>query len=179
MTPDCLIDNISQTVFSSLTGPVDCFLSSRNCLRRFEISSLFCAYLSLSLRLFTSLGSAYARRFSISHDDALLEYAVLVSYLGFGRWLYLQTGCAWMMTYGILIFHYPPSVAAFKYIEELFVKHICRTNGTECTNLNLQAYIIMKHLKLIFFCTWCMPFSNAGSTCLAWITVHIGHATVI
>ena len=86
---------------------------------------------------------------------------------------------AWMMTYGILIFHYPPSVAAFKYIEELFVKHICKTNGTECTNLNLQAYIIMKHLKLIFFCTWCMPFSNVGSTCLAWITVHIGHATVI
>lgn len=56
---------VGQNMFSSLTVVVDCFLSSRNSRRRFKISSLFCAYLSLSLRLLTSLGSAYRADFSI------------------------------------------------------------------------------------------------------------------
>jgi uncharacterized membrane protein YecN with MAPEG domain len=94
---------VGQNMFSSLTVVVDCFLSSRNSRRRFKISSLFCAYLSLSLCLLTSFGSTCTTNFSIWSHNIFLTVEIVVNYLGFARWLYPEMECAWKMTFGFLV----------------------------------------------------------------------------
>ena len=58
VTPDCPVAGVCDTVVWSVRMAVVAFLFSRDRRCHFNISSLFCAYHSLSLCLLNSLGSA-------------------------------------------------------------------------------------------------------------------------